>query len=183
MKLKTQNSCLSGRQAKLKTLLLVTSYLLLVTTLGCDAFVRKFTRKPKKENLSLEEMVFEPKEYERPQMTKEELYRHHFLYWKSWQDELIQVLSYNAVHKKQIDCVNEAIGNLEQLRSLLNEERQKDLDIYLNQLKGLKGLIKKDIYGSNIAGNRLAAERIKRNILRDFSYRKISEDISYEASD
>lgn len=158
-----------------KFLLIITVYSLLVTMIGCEAFVRKFTRKPKKENLPREEMVLTPEEYKGPQMTKEELYRQYFLFWKSWQDELINSLSYEANHKKQIACAVEAIKNLMNLRGLLNDQRQKQLDIYIGQLNDLKWLIAKDSYGNNIASNRQKAERIRKNILQKFSYNKIKD--------
>lgn len=141
--------------------------------LGCEAFVRKFTRKPKKENLPQEEMVISPQEYTGLQMSKEELYRQYLLFWKSWHDELISVLTKGANHKKQIDSANEAIKNLEQLKSLLPEEKQRKIKVYINRLSNLKSLITKDIYGTNIDENRSNAERIKRNILRDFSYNDV----------
>mgnify|MGYP001580500257 CR=1 FL=1 len=175
MKSKIQNSCLTGRQARLKIILLVTSYSLLFTMLGCDAFVRKFTRKSKKTNLPQQELVLVPEEYKPPKMTKEEVYRQYFLYWKSWHDELINSLSGGSSHKKQIDCANEAIKNLESLSATLQEAKQKRLDAYINQLKDLKNEIVQDLYGNNISINRLAAERIRRNILRDFSYNKIKD--------
>ena len=156
-------------------ILLVTSYLLLVTLIGCDAFVRKFTRKRKKENLPQEEMVLVPQEYKAPVVAKDELYRQYFFFWKSWHDELIQALTTGANYKKQIDCANEAIKNLQQLKSLLKPEKQKQLDAYINQLNDLKELIAKDIYGMRIAGSRLSAERIKRNILRDLSLPAIKD--------
>ena len=164
---------------KSKLFLLVTSYLLLVTTIGCDAFIRKFTRKPKKENLPKEELLIAPEEYKVPLMSKEDLYRQYFLYWKSWADELTNSLSANASQKKRIACADEAMKNLVNLKLLLNEERQKKLDIYITQLDELKTSITKDTYGTNTARHRLDAERIKRNILRDFTYNKISKDISY----
>lgn len=146
---------------------------LIFNLVGCEAFVRKFTRKPKKENLPKEEMVLAPEEYKGPQIPKEELYRQYLLYWKSWHDELIQSLSSQANHKKQLDCIDEAIKNLGELKLLLSEDKQNKLDIYINQLGSLRDSISKDIYGMSIVNNRLAAERIKRNILRDFSYHKI----------
>lgn len=149
-----------------------------IFTSGCDAFVRKFTRKPKKENQPKQELVLVPQEYKPPKMTKEEVYRQYFLYWKSWHDELINSLSGGSSHKKQIDCANEAINNLEALRVTLQEAKQKRLDAYINQLKGLKKEIVEDLYGNNISTNRSTAERIRRSILRDFSYNKISKDIS-----
>jgi hypothetical protein len=141
---------------------------------GCDAFVRKFTRKPKKENLPREEMVLVPQVY-KSTMTKDQMYQQYFLFWKSWQDELIESLSRSGSgnHKKQLSCIKEAIKNLVQLRLLLNLDMQKKLDLYLNQLNDLQKTIEQDVYGQDSARNRLTAERIKMRILRDFSYRKI----------
>jgi len=141
--------------------------------LGCDAFVRKFTRKRKKENLPKEQMVMAPEEYIPPKMSKEEVYRNYFLYWKSWHDELINALSAGASQKKQIDCANEALENLEEIRKTLQGPTQKKLDAYINQLKDLKSGIEEDLYGSSISQNRLTAERIRRGIMRYFSYDKI----------
>jgi hypothetical protein len=160
---------------KSKIILLVTICFLLVTALGCDAFVRKFTRKSKKENQPKQELVLVPEEYKPPKMTKEEVYRQYFLYWKSWHDELINSLSGGASQKKQIDCANETLKNLDSLRGTLQEARQKKLDIYIGQLKYLKKEVEKDLYGNNISTNRLTAERIRRGIMRDFSYNKIKD--------
>lgn len=148
---------------------------LILNLIGCDAFVRKFTRKKKKENLPQEEMVLVPEEYKSPQMSKEELYRQYFLFWKSWQDELSESLLQRKSQKKQIDCAEEAIKNLVSLRGLLNEEKQKKLDVYIVRLKGLKDEISKDLYSNNAASSYQSAERIKRNILKDFSYNKIKD--------
>ena len=155
--------------------ILVSGFWLLVTLLGCDAFVRKFTRKPKKENLPRQEMVLAPEEYKVPQMSKEELYRQYFVFWRSWQDELIASLSVGANHKKQIDCANEALKNIVNLKALVNAEKQKKLDIYIGQLNDLKGLIIQDTYGNNLTSCRQTAERIRRNILQNFFYSKIKD--------
>jgi len=146
----------------------------LSSILGCDAFVRKFTRKRKTE-APKEPMVLVPQEYKAPQMSKEEVYRQYFLYWRSWHDELINSLSGGANHKKQMDCINEALKNLKQLRQGLQEARQKKLDNYIKQLEDLRGSIREDLYGTNVAQNRLSAERIKRAILREFSYEKVKK--------
>ncbi|MBN1913943.1 MAG: hypothetical protein JW788_06035, partial [Candidatus Omnitrophica bacterium] len=151
-------------------------YFLLFTFFGCEAFVRKFTRKPKKRDISEQEMVLVPEEYVKPQVSSEEQYRGYFLYWKSWQDELISSLRQGANHKKQIESVAEVIKNLEVLKELLSrEDKRKGLEEYLAQSVALKESITKDAYGSSVATNRLQAERLKRNILRDFSYREIKD--------
>lgn len=150
---------------------------LLVTMIGCDAFVRKFTRKSKKEKLPAEEMVLAPEEYKGPRLSKEELYRQYFLYWKSWHDELIESLHLGANHKKQIGSVNEAIKNLQQLRQMLKEEKIKRLDIYLGRMNALKDAVTLDVYGDERTINRTEAERIRRGILRDFSYPKVKDSL------
>lgn len=146
---------------------------------GCDAFVRKFTRKSKKENIPQEEMVLAPEDYKGPGMSKEELYRQYFLFWKSWADELIESLLQRKSQKKQLDCAEEGIKNLINLRALLNETTQQKLDVYISELKDLKSAVGKDLYGNNAANNAHDAERIKINILQKFSYDKISKDITY----
>lgn len=152
-------------------------YLLIFNLIGCDAFVRKFTRKSKKENLPQEEMVLVPEEYKGPQMSKEQLYRQYFEFWKSWHNELIESLLQYRSLKKKVDCTDEAIKNLLSLRALLKEDKQKKLDTYIAKLKDFRDQIADDIYGTNNSFNRDVAEHLKMDILRDFSYHKISKDI------
>jgi len=149
----------------------------LFSTIGCEAFVRKFTRKPKNKDFDVEEMVLVPEEYKGPQMTKEELYRQHLLFWKSWQEELVNAVASSHSHKKQMTCINEAIKNLVNARALLNEQKQQKLDEYLKKMRDLKEEISRDAYGGNAANIRQRAERLKRNILREFSYRYIKDDL------
>jgi hypothetical protein len=151
------------------------AFWLIISLAGCEAFVRKFTRKPKKENMPQEEMVIAPEEYKPPVMTKEERYREYFLYWKSWHDELIESLSSTTNTKKQLSCVNEALKNLEQIRGLLKPEKQKKLDVWINQLKDLRVAVSSDIYGRSADKNRLSAERVRRNIMQDFSFPQIKD--------
>ncbi len=162
------------RLKKMFLFLLVSA--MVITLTGCEAFVRKFTRKSKKE-APAEEMVLVPEEYKGPNMTREELYRQYFMFWKSWQDELIESLS-RGNHKKQLECVQEAIKNLQQMRGLLAADQQKKADIYISQLQDLRDYINRDVYGVSSKGNAFTAERIKRNILRDLSYTKIKAGLA-----
>ncbi len=148
-------------------------FCLFFSTVGCEAFVRKFTRKPKKEVISREEMVLAPVEYKAPEISKEKEYQQYFLYWKAWQDEFINSLFPGLNRRKQLECASETIKNLEQIRVLLKEESQRQLSGYIEQINELKDAIEKDAYGIIIDKHRLAAERIKRDIIREFSYNKI----------
>lgn len=194
LEVRIQNSEYEGRGARgegrlffvyrhssivLRTVILFFVLCSLFSAIGCDAFVRKFTRKPKRE-AQKEELVLIPEDYKRQQISKEDLYRQYWLFWKSWHSELIDSLSTDSSHKKQIYCINEAIKNLEDMKLLLKEEKQKELGIYIGQLKDLKVKLQEDLYGTNVSRSLLKAGHIKRGILRDFSYNKISEDLSYE---
>ena len=150
---------------------------LLVNILGCEAFVRKFVRKQNKENLPKEEMVLEPEEYAGSQMSQEELYKKYFLFWRSWQDELVASLDRKGNHKKQVDCAKEAIKNLMSFRAILNEGAKIKLDTSLNQLNELNDSIINDIYGNDFTSHRRQAEHIRRNILRDFSYNDVKSSL------
>lgn len=181
MKVKNNNSKVKTTSKKSKALtfrslfLLFAFYFLLFNLCGCEAFVRKFTRKSKKNQP--EEMVLAPEEWKGPQMTKEEKYRQYFIFWQSWQDELINALSAKASRKKRLDCADQAVKNLAGMRSLLNESGKKQLDVYIRQLIELKGVIASDIYGYSRDSNRQGAERVRMNILQRFSYSDIKNDL------
>ncbi|MFA5090125.1 MAG: hypothetical protein WC510_03685 [Candidatus Omnitrophota bacterium] len=173
-----KNSSSGGNDMRaIKNAVLIFCILSFILTCGCDAFVRKFTRKSKKDSSVREEMVLVPQEYKSPLVTKDELYRQYFLYWKSWHDELLEALSPTTVrnYKKQISCAEQSIENLKQLSLLLKEERRNKLLGYIRQMQELKDAIVSDLYGNNTANNRLQAERIRRNVLRFFSADKIKD--------
>lgn len=149
---------------------------LLTTALGCEAFVRKFTRKSKKDKAP-EEMVLSPEEWKGPQMTKEERYRQYLLFWQSWHDELSGAVAQNTSQKRKNYCIQQAIKNLVGMRALLNESKQKQLDVYLRQMLDLESAIKSDIYGASSSASLQAAHRLKMNILKYFSYNDIKNDL------
>jgi len=151
-------------------------FILLISSTGCEAFARKFTRKSKKDKAPVE-MVLAPEEWTGPKMTKEQLYRQYYNFWQSWQDELINVLINQASLKKRVDCAQQAVKNLMGMRGMLNETRQKQLDVYLRQMNDLLKAIKSDIYGAFNNSSRQTAERVRRNILQYFSYSDIKGDL------
>ena len=159
-----------------KIVMLSLSGILLINLMGCEAFTRKFTRKSKKTDQTVE-MVLAPEEYKGPNMTKEELYRQYFLYWKSWQDELINALIQNASLKKKVDCAQEALKNLVNMRALLIEQAKKNLDVYIARSQDLLSDMQKDTYGAVNNRNNDAAERIKSDIQRGFIYPKVKNYI------
>jgi hypothetical protein len=138
--------------------------------------VKKFTRKSKKGEVE-EEPVLVPQEYSLSDISTEERYRQYFLFWRSWQDELIIALDSSASYKKRKSCLEEAIKNLGEIRPLLFEEKQKELDVYLEKLTNLGNEISEDIYGTKLVIHRNRTESLRRNILRDFSYSKVKNHL------
>jgi hypothetical protein len=90
---------------------------------------------------------------------------------------LVTALVADGNHKKQVDCAEQAVNNLLKVKAFLVPEKQNKLDSYIGQLVGLKDSIAGDVYGRNLSYHRAAAERIKRNILRDFSYPKVKDSL------
>jgi hypothetical protein len=167
---------LEGRIQRLKIWLkLFAFYFLLFNCIGCETIARKFTRKSKQEHK--EEMVLAPEVYKPPEISKEELYRQRFLFWKSWHDELINALYNRLSQKKQLDCLREALKSLQELRPLLAAEKQQVLDKYLSELNELDNSIKVDAYSFKADLHRYRAERLKRDILRDLSYPKVKKNL------
>lgn len=145
---------------------------LLLDLVGCESFVRKFTRKSKKSDQAVE-MVLVPEEYKGPNLTKEELYRQYFLYWKSWQDELINALNQKANLKKKVDCAQQALKHLVNMKMLLVPQARKNFDQQIARSNDLLSSMQSDVYGSNDARNARAANLNKANIEKDFIYPKI----------
>ena len=164
----------AGKTLMKRIIILATCYSLLVTLVGCESVAQKFIRKPKKKDME-DEIVLVPKDYSSIKVPVEERYRQNFVFWKSWQEELVVSLDSSDSYKKRISCISEAIKNLERNRPLLSREKQKDLDAYLDKLRDLHNSISKDIYGGNSISHKNKAEVLKRDILRDFSYLAIKE--------
>ncbi len=156
-------------------IILFSVFCFLFSVIGCEAFVRKFRRKPKKKRIPAEEMVLIPEEYPSLFASKKEEYRQYFLFWKSWQDEFINSLLYAKSHKKQMTCLDEAIKNLIQFRGLILAKKQKNLDEYIKAMKNIRQQLSKDTYTTRATHYRNEAEKIKRNVLRHYCYPKVKD--------
>ena len=154
-----------------------TFYFLLFTLLGCEAFVRKFTRKPKKDAISAEEIVMVPEEYEIPKMSREEEYRKYFLFWQSWHTELIESFAQARSQKKQLSCAQEALSNLIKLKTMLGEGKQQEIEAYISELRKISDAIEKNPYGISGSIVLQQTQRLRRNIMRDLSYKKIKDSL------
>lgn len=158
---------------KFKIILLSTVYCLLFTSIGCESFVRKFTRKPKKDKEKKEEMVLVPVEYNTQKASKQDLYQQYYLFWVAWQDQLIDSLRYETNRKRSIGCASSAVDNLEQMQKILQKEKQEELAVYIKQSKDLVAVMENDPYRSKVDSYLAAANRLKTQIQKKFSFKKV----------
>lgn len=143
---------------------------------GCEAFARKFTRKQKKKEQPVEAMVFLPEVYPDSQASIQDSYRKYFTFWSSWHDELIDSLSEASPSiRRQTDNIQEAINNLEEMKKLLQADKQSMVDPYLSSMAALKVALAQDLYSNNIWSNRGEAEELKRKISRSLQYRQVKD--------
>lgn len=159
---------------KFKIVLLFAGCWLLVSSLtGCEGVRKKFTRPPKKTE--------EPKHIALPVQEyveaypKDITYNNHFIFWKYWHQELIDALG-TTNRKKELECAEQLVSNLESMRSLLAEEKGKELDPYLKELSKTIGQIKQgNLSEPKIQYLKRDLEKQKRQIDREFSLNKVKE--------
>ncbi len=149
---------------------------LVISLAGCEAFVRKFTRKPKDE--VKEAPLLEPQQYPDGTLTKEQLYRDYYTFWESWTDELEDSLVRGTNFKKLKQCANEALDNLAKLQSLLKEEKGIKLQKCVADFTKVKDRVfSGDLTYSERDLLKDRVSRIKNQVHRDFVYSKAKNDL------
>src|SRR3989338_6681729 len=110
---------------------------LTIALTGCETVKRKFVPKKKEQPKRLS--LYEEKGYiKEPNI---ELYKKHFLFWKSWQGELAEALG-GGNHLKEISCAESAVVELGIAKSFLIDEKQKELEQELQRLSAMRDKIK-----------------------------------------
>ncbi|MDD4909874.1 MAG: hypothetical protein PHR44_04255 [Candidatus Omnitrophica bacterium] len=153
----------------------ILSVFVLTNCLGCDAFVRKFTRKKTKEKEI--EVVFVPEEYPDNPFTPEQRYRQYFLFWKTWQRELADNIRGNVSRKRLIRCAEEALKNLNGMKEMLLEKKAAELGKAIEEMSSLRDELAADKYNSNASLNSARADSILRRVNRDFDFAEVRDQV------
>lgn len=137
-----------------------------LSLVSCAALKGKFIRKPKDTKKTKE--IFQSAE---DTYLKDILYNNHFIYWKSWQGELISNIGKN--NKKVLACANRALYNLTQMQELLKPEKQKELQPYIDELANI---------AKELRRKKISVPRQKKiiNILNHHLW-DVQRDFDYEA--
>ncbi len=144
---------------------------------GCEAFKKKFIRKHKEEEKE-EDVIFEPVEYPSQQYSNDELYQNHFLLWKSWKQELSDSLQAGVNFKKQVQNSREMLVNLEAMKLLLQEDRQKGLGVIIqNATKINDKIISGSLNSSDYYILKSNLETLEKNVREGYAYKKVKDFI------
>ncbi|MBU1913487.1 MAG: hypothetical protein KKB22_08145 [Candidatus Omnitrophica bacterium] len=145
--------------------------LLCVFIAGCAGLQRKFARKKKEEVKQLP--IVTTYDYAKERRV-DELYKKRFLFWKSWQGELIDRMGDS--YKKRTECYDELMQNLLEMQKYLNDEKYKELEIFITEIKSVGPDVKKiDLRGSGKYRITQILEKTKRLIDKRFSYTKVKD--------
>lgn len=145
--------------------------ILCVSIAGCAGVQRKFARK-KKEEAKTPAIVTT---YDYPvEQRVDELYKKRFLFWKSWQGELIDRMGDG--YKKRTECYDQLMQNLIEMQKYLNDEKYKELEAFIAQIKTVDGPVKKiDLTNNERYKISQLLEKTKRMIDKRFSYTHVKD--------
>jgi hypothetical protein len=107
-------------------------FLLCLALSGCGpSWKRKFVRKRAPQEAE-PVFVYQPQDYQKEPNI--ERYQKHFVFWKSWHEELISELGNNRAG--DIRAFEEALKDLSGMKGCLNDAKAAELDIYIGKLAG-----------------------------------------------
>jgi hypothetical protein len=155
-----------------KTLAFLLIIAIVLSAAGCASVQKKFTRK-KKETVKMPR-IYQVKKYELAPTP--ELYKKHYVYWESFQSEMIMTLAQN--HKKNMICIEHILSNLEDMRNMLLPEKAAELEVHIERLEKIRDILaKEDLTTFNKQYVTMTLERESRYIKRGFVYKKVKDSL------
>ncbi|MDP2921790.1 MAG: hypothetical protein Q8O12_05450 [Candidatus Omnitrophota bacterium] len=147
--------------------------ILCISISGCAGVQRKFARKKKEEpNTPAIVTTYDYAITERV----DELYKKRFLFWKSWQGELIDRIGDG--YKKRTECYEGLMQNLLEMQKYLSDEKYKELEVFITKIKSVDPDVKKiGLRGSEQYRIAQLLEKTKRLIDKRFSYSKVKDSL------
>lgn len=140
--------------------------ILSISFAGCAALQRKFVRKKKKEQKAAP--VITTFDYSKG-LRVDELYKKHFLFWRTSQSELVDKL--DSGYKKRVYLFNHTVESLSEMKKYLSGSKREELEGFIEEIKSIDRDIKKKRPSKNKEYKmRQLLERTKRQIDKRFSY-------------
>ncbi len=133
---------------------------------GCSQLRDKFVRKDKEETTM--QRYYTVREYDvHPSL---DLYTKRYIFWKSWQRELLNVLS-DSNHKKKVVAAEQIVSNLMDMQNMLVDEKYEQLKVLTDEMMGIEKTLKEEkVTPANEVFIRRSIERVGKKIKDNFSY-------------
>lgn len=145
---------------------------------GCETLKKKFIRKPRHDKKAAAVIV--PQDY-KGIYSNDVLYNNHFVYWRTWTEDLIDCLATKGSNKREVLAARRAVEDLERMKDLLISPKKEALG---SHIKVYQRVLNKVEIGQpnevNAAGIRHDLEREKRVILREFETKEVKVFIMKE---
>jgi hypothetical protein len=119
-------------------LLLVIAVLVLNLS-GCETLKKKFIRKPKAGKKTSPVLV--PQDY-RGIYSNSVLYDNHFIYWRTWTEDLMDCLENELSNKRQVLAANRALEDLERMRDLLKSPKKEAIEPHIKVYERILGKVR-----------------------------------------
>lgn len=146
-------------------------FLLSISFTGCAGLQRKFVRKKKKEERIAP--VVTTFDYSKD-LRVDELYKKHYLFWKTWQAELIERMGVGR--KKRVSCYDYTMKHLLDMKKYLGEPKEAELEVIVKEIKSIDPYIRKKILSKNRKYKMTKLlERTFRQIEKRFSYNDVKD--------
>ncbi len=155
--------------SKRKFITCILVLILSISFTGCAALQKKFARKKKKEDRPV--AIITTHDYSK-ELRVDELYKKHFLFWQSWQTELMDRM--DATRKKRITCYDYTISSLMEMKKYLVGPKVEELEGFITEIKSIElDIRKKRLSKSGQYRIIRLLEKTKRQIDRKFSYHNV----------
>ena len=147
--------------------------MLCVSIAGCAGMQKKFARRKKEEVKQLP--IVTTYDYAK-EARVDELYKKRFLFWKSWQSELIDRMGDG--YKKRTACYDELVQNLLEMQKYLNDEKYKELENFITEIRSLDPDVRKiDLTNNERYRISQVLEKTRRLIEKRFSYSHVKNSL------
>ncbi len=143
---------------------------------GCQPLRKKFIRQKKKGQQDSEiTPILEPIEYPEKVHSPEDLYKEHYSFWQVWYGDLLAAIDDQESQKRQVYNLDKAIAHLEEMKRLLLPQQQRNLKMFIESLKELKGRLRQPSVLGSPTSVRLELESIGKKIRQEYRFVKIKE--------
>lgn len=160
----------------LRRTILVLIILTFLYSEGCEAFRKKFVRKKHLEDETEEQVILEPQEYPEVIYDNSTLYKNYFTLYKAWYADLLDSLKDEGSYKKQLQCFVEVIKNLSEMKNLLKQDKQQEIDVYIQEISENKDrLANSALKNAIIPQLKIDLNNIEKKIRINFNYNKVKD--------